>query len=213
MIFLNKLFKTIYKSICSCIPNVIFNIFGFSKVIYVLSCLIASAIIVTASILFCTVCIAVSNELPKTGYLPNVFFDMVWKVWPGAFDGTVSTSLANIHTHTKPTKITTVHDFPVQQRPRPQAAHMWSPGGKFSIVHHHGFSTVRHPMRLCNRNDSLLLGYSPRIDTGLHWHKYFSTRINGVLFEFSERAYPVQPNHLRIYTQVNIRGLVVIYNL
>ena len=31
--------------------------------------------------------------------------------------------------------------------------------------------------------------------------------------EFSERAYPVQPNHLRIYTQVNIRGLVVIYNL
>ena len=234
--FVNKPFRTIYGSICSCIPDTILNVFGFSKVIYVLSCLITSAIIAIASILFCTVCIAVSDELPKTDYLLNIFFDTVREAWSDMFDDTVptsvndtistaadtispivddtmfsiandtmSTSLANIHTHTKPTKITTIHEdnipfyFPAQQHPRYQAVHMWSPSGRFSAIH--------YPTRLCNHNNPLLLGYSPRIDVGLHWHRHFNTIINGVLFEFSERVYPAQPNYLRIYTQVNIRSL------
>ena len=201
------LFEVIYNSICSCTPNVIFNIFGFRKVIYLLSCSI------TITIVWLSVCITTYiavYALLEREYLLNafsVFLDLLWRVVSSMFDNTMLTNLVNIHTYTKPTKITIIHDFPMQQRPRHRPTRMWAPGGRTTTIRYHGFSAIYHPSRLCNRNSSLLLGYLPCIDTELHWHKRFNTRINDLLFEFNGHAYPVQPNHLSIFTRV------VVYNL
>ena len=216
MLFPNRLFNAIRNLVCFCTPNVIFNIFGFSKVIYVLSCLIVSAIIVTASILFCVVCTVALNGLITQDYLLRMLGDVARfmespirdynvstvanDTMPAVANDTMSTTLSNIYTHKKPTKIITIHEdnlplhFPVQQHPRHQAVNIWSDGG--------GFSNIQHPTRLCNRNNSLLLGYLPRIDLEshgfvvLHWYKDFGIRVNGVLFEFSECAYPTPPTHV-----------------